>query len=64
LGWRGWLRSKTSGGGIAPAAVAAVIEGGFCNVNAFGSPSGPNALSQIANKVLMRFNFHPRAIKG
>jgi len=29
-------RSKNSGGGIAPAAIGALIEGGPCSVNAFG----------------------------
>jgi hypothetical protein len=37
-----WLISKNSGGGIAPAAIAALIEGRPCSVNAFypswGSP--------------------------
>ena len=28
-------RSKNSGGGIAPAAIGALIEGGFCSVNFF-----------------------------
>jgi hypothetical protein len=29
------LRPKNSGGGIAPAAIGALIEGGFWSVNAF-----------------------------
>jgi len=28
-------RSKNSGGGIAPAAIGALIEGGLCSVNVF-----------------------------
>jgi hypothetical protein len=34
-------RSKNSGGGIAPAAMAALIEGAFCSVNAFRHPQAP-----------------------
>jgi hypothetical protein len=32
-------RSKNSGGGIAPAAIGALIEGTFCSVNGFRTAS-------------------------
>jgi hypothetical protein len=35
-----WLISKNSGGGIAPAAIAALIEGRPCSVNAFRPSRG------------------------
>jgi hypothetical protein len=41
-----WLISKNSGGGIAPAAIAALIEGGPCSVNAF-YPSWGEAVAVV-----------------
>ena len=61
---QGRLRSKNSGGGITPAAIAALIEGGLCSVNAFRRPNGPFGASQSAGNVLMRLNFHPWTVKG
>jgi hypothetical protein len=37
--------SKKRGGGIAPAAIGALIEAGFCSVNALGRPPGPKVRS-------------------
>jgi len=50
-------RSKNSGGGIAPTAMAALIEGAFCSVNAFRHPRAPAGQPQNADKPLMRLNF-------
>jgi hypothetical protein len=50
-------RSKNSGGGIAPAAIAGLIEGAFGSVNAFQPPSEPGSPLGSADKVLMRLNF-------
>jgi hypothetical protein len=50
-------RSKNSGGGIAPTAMAALIEGAFCSVNAFRHPQAPAGQLQNADKSLMRLNF-------
>jgi hypothetical protein len=50
-------RSKNSGGGIAPAAIGAVIEGGFCSVNALPRPWNRQNRPEAADKVLMRLNF-------
>jgi hypothetical protein len=47
-----------------PAAIAALIEGGLCSVNAFRRPNGPVGASQSAGNVLMRLNFHPWTVKG
>ena len=50
-------RSKNSGGGIAPAAIGALIEGRFCTVNGFRLFPGPDARPENADKVLMRLNY-------
>jgi hypothetical protein len=50
-------RSKNSGGGIAPTAMAALIEGAFCSVNAFRHPQASAGQLQNADKSLMRLNF-------
>jgi hypothetical protein len=54
-------RSKNSGGGIAPAAIGALIEGTFCSVNGFQAAPKRRARAQNADNVLMRLNFrrHP-----
>ena len=54
-------RSKNSGGGIAPAAIAGLIEGAICSVNAFRPRRGTEIRPESADKVLMRLNFsrHP-----
>ena len=49
--------SKNSGGGIAPAAICALIEGGSRSVNALADPMGPATPIKRAGKVLMRLNF-------
>jgi hypothetical protein len=50
-------RSKNSGGRIAPAAIAGLIEGAPCSVNVFRAPGGPAGGTENADKVLMRLNF-------
>jgi hypothetical protein len=50
-------RSKNSGGGIAPAAIAGLIEGAPCSVNAFRPPGGRQARFGSPDKVLKRLNF-------
>jgi hypothetical protein len=50
-------RSKNSGGGIAPAANAGLIEGAVCSVNAFRAPQSRQTRTESADKVLMRLNF-------
>ncbi len=50
-------RSKNSGGGIAPAAIGALIEGTHCSVNAFRTPRSLGYRRENADKVLMRLNF-------
>jgi hypothetical protein len=55
LTWRRF--SKNSGGGIAPAAIAGLIEGALCSVNAFRPPWARKASRKNADKVLMRLNF-------
>jgi hypothetical protein len=47
---QGRLRSKNRGGGIAPAAIAALIEGGFFSVNAFGRQNGPKRRRELPVK--------------
>jgi len=60
-----WRRcSKNSGGGIAPAAIAGLIEGALCSVNAFRAPWGRKARRGKADKVLMRLNFPHCLVKG
>ena len=49
--------SKNSGGGIAPAAIGALIEGGSRSVNALADALGPATPVKPAGKVLMRLNF-------
>jgi hypothetical protein len=50
-------RSKNSGGRIAPAAIAGLIRGAPCSVNAFRVAPNPKARPENADKVLMRLNF-------
>jgi hypothetical protein len=50
-------RSKNSGGGIAPAAIAGLIEGAACSVNAFQPLRDPPAGPGKTDKLLMRLNF-------
>ena len=50
-------RSKNSGGGIAPAAIAGLIEGALGSVNAFQPLRNPPAGPGKADKLLMRLNF-------
>jgi hypothetical protein len=50
-------RSKNSGGGIAPAAIGALIEGTLCSVNAFEAVRSRRARPENADKVLIRLNF-------
>jgi hypothetical protein len=57
-------RSKNSGGGIAPAAICALIKGTFCSVNAFRAPWGPESPAEHADKVLMRLNFPCCPVNG
>jgi hypothetical protein len=54
-------RAKNSGGGIAPAANAGLIEGAVCSVNAFRPCRNTEFRPKGADKVLMRLNFcgHP-----
>ena len=49
--------SKNSGGGIAPAAIAGLIEGAPCSVNAFGAPGTGGVRSGGPDKVLNWLNF-------
>jgi hypothetical protein len=49
-------RSKNSGG-IAPAAIGALIEGTLCSVNAFEAVRSRRARPENADKVLIRLNF-------
>jgi len=51
------LRSKNSGGGIAPAANAGLIKGAVCSVNAFRAPQGRETQAGSVDKLLMRLNF-------
>jgi len=62
LAWRRF--SKNSGGGIAPAAIAGLIEGAVCSVNAFRPPRVRKASRENADKLLMRLNFLRRPVKG
>jgi hypothetical protein len=50
-------RSKNSGGRIAPAAIAGLIEGAPCSVNVFRAPRGRAGGTENTDKVLMRLNF-------
>ena len=50
-------RSKNSGGGIAPAAIGALIEGRFCTVNGFRTCPESGCPAVKRDKVLMRLNF-------
>ncbi len=50
-------RSKNSGGGIAPAAIAGLIEGAPCSVNAFQPPGAPGAGLESPDKLLKWLNF-------
>ena len=50
-------RSKNSGGGIAPAAIAGLIEGAAGSVNAFQPRRNPPSGLGRADKLLMRLNF-------
>jgi hypothetical protein len=50
-------RSKNSGGRIAPAAIAGLIRGAPCSVNAFRAASCRKGRPENADKVLMRLNF-------
>jgi hypothetical protein len=53
-----WRRcSKNSGGGIAPAAIAGLIEAGLCSVNAFRFVGGWAVRPWEAGKVLKSLNF-------
>jgi hypothetical protein len=56
--------SKNSGGGIAPAAIAALIEGSFCSVNAFRAPKRRPDATQLDLKLLTRLNFRSRPGNG
>jgi hypothetical protein len=62
LTWR--RRSKNSGGGIAPAAIAGLIEGGLCSVNAFRPGWKPQVGRKNAVKMLMRLNFRRWPVNG
>jgi hypothetical protein len=53
----GRRRSKNSGGGIAPAAIAGLIEGAPCSVNAFRASLGRQTRPGSADKVLKWLNF-------
>jgi hypothetical protein len=60
-----WQRcSKNIGGGIAPAAIAGLIEGAVCSVNAFRSARGRKASRENADKLLMKLNFPRRPVMG
>jgi hypothetical protein len=48
---------KDSGGGIAPAAIAGLIEAPPRSVNAFSLPGARRGVGQKADKALMRLNF-------
>ena len=50
-------RSKNIGGGIAPAAIAGLIEGALASVNVFQPPRDPPAGPAKTDKLLMRLNF-------
>jgi hypothetical protein len=50
-------RSKNSGGGIAPAAIAVLIEAGSCSVNAFRVLAGRRDLPERGGKMLKWLNF-------
>jgi hypothetical protein len=47
-------RSKNSGGGIAPAAIAVLIEGTACSVNAFRAPKAGQDRGLPISKVQIR----------
>jgi len=49
--------SKNIGGRIAPAAIAGLIEGPLCSVNAFRALSGQTMVRRNEVKVLTRLNF-------
>ena len=53
----GRRRSKNSGGGIAPAAIAGLIEGAPCSVNAFRGAWGRPAGFERSDKLLKWLNF-------
>jgi hypothetical protein len=57
-------RSKNSGGRIAPAAIAGLIRGAPCSVNAFRGVLGRKAPLKNADKVLMRLNFPVSPVIG
>jgi hypothetical protein len=57
-------RSKNSGGGIAPAAIAGLIEGALCSVNAFPLVGGRRKWPESADKLLMRLNFRKYTINA
>ena len=57
-------RSKNSGGGIAPAAIAGLIEGALGSVNAFRPRRNREIRPMRADKVLMRLNFSRRPGNG
>ncbi len=57
-------RSKNSGGGIAPAAIAGLIEGALCSVNAFPAAGGRPGRPESADKLLMRLNFRKRTVNA
>jgi len=60
-----WQRcSKNSGGEIAPTAIAGLIEGALCSVNAFRPPSSRDADRKMADKPLMRLNFLCHPVNG
>ena len=50
-------RSKNSGGGIAPAAIAGLIEGAPGSVNAFRGSGRPPAVFERPDKLLKWLNF-------
>jgi hypothetical protein len=54
------LRAKNIGGRIAPAAIAGLIKGGLCSVNALPVLWRRQADPESADKVLMRLNFSGR----
>src|SRR5579859_5608963 len=58
--------SKKRGGGIAPAAIGALIEAGLCSVNAFGADKAAERRPRMVRKVLTRLNFpgRPGMAKG
>jgi hypothetical protein len=57
-------RSKNCGGEIAPAAIAGLIEGAPCSVNAFRVCWDREGRPENADKVLMRLNFSDRPVIG